>query len=66
MQQHLTVLVRAWQAVVGKAMHEVDLYEMETYLAKVEAETIEREPKEALKQQEELDKKKKKKTKAKA
>ena len=37
MQQHLTVLDRAWQAVAGKAMHEVRLYELEMYLAKVEA-----------------------------
>ena len=45
------MLDRAWQAVVGKAMHEVYLYELEMYLAKVEAEAIERELKEALKQQ---------------
>ena len=64
MQQHPTELDRAWQAVVGKAMHEVYLYELEMYLAKVEAEAIERELKEALKQQEELQKKKKKKAKA--
>ena len=63
MQQHLTVLDRAWQAVVGKAMHEVYLYELEMYLAKVEAEAMERELMEALKQQEELEKKKRKKAK---
>ena len=64
LQQHLTVLDRAWQAVVGKAMREVYPFELEMYLAKVEAEAIERELKEALKQQEELQKKKKKKAKA--
>ena len=59
MQQHLTLLDRAWQSVAGKAMHEVYLYELEMYLAKVEAEAVERELKEALKRQEELEKKKK-------
>ena len=58
MQQHLTQMEKAWQALVGKAMHEVDFYELGMYLAKVEAEAVEREFKEALKQQEELDKKK--------
>ena len=58
MQQHLTEMDKAWQAVVGKAMHEVYLYELEMYLAKVEAEAVERELKEALRQQAEHEKKK--------
>ena len=53
------MLDRAWQAMVGKAMHEVCLYELEMYLPTVEAEAMERELKDALKQQDELEKKKK-------
>ena len=45
-------------------MHAVYLYELKMYLAKVEAEAIERELKEALKQQEELEKKTKRKAKS--
>ena len=60
----MTVPDRAWQAVVGKAMNEVYRYELEMCPAKVEAEAMERELKEAMKQQEVSEKKKRMKAKA--